>query len=108
MPSTCQIIICRLTILTLKFNFLFRYARWSLGFANPPLEVSGTGQKCTIRALNERGNVLLPGVIEAMNKLLTDNVLEDMQISDGQVDVKVVPPGEVGTFSEEERSRQVR
>ena len=43
-----------------------------------------------------------------MNKLLTDNVLEDMQISDGQVDVKVVPPGEVGTFSEEERSRQVR
>ena len=91
----------------ISFVRLCRYARWSLGFVNPPLEVAGTGQKCTIRALNERGNILLPAVIEAMNKLLSDNILEDVQISDGQVDVKVVPPAEVGSFSEEERSRQV-
>lgn len=87
--------------------FHCRYARWSLGFVNPPLEVAGTGQKCTIRSLNERGNILLPAVIKTMNSLLADNILEDVQISEGQVDVTVVPPSEVGSFSEEERSRQV-
>ncbi len=88
-------------------DFVFRYARWSLGFVNPPLEVSGTGQKCTIRALNDRGHVLLPAVIESMNRLLEENILEGLEITEGQVDVTVVPPSEVGTFSEEDRSRQV-
>jgi anthranilate synthase len=74
---------------------------------NPPLEIAGTGQKCTIKALNERGNILLPAVIDTMNTLLEDSILEDVQISEGQVDVTVVPPGEVGSFSEEERSKQV-
>lgn len=86
---------------------IFRYARWSLGFVNPPLEIAGTGQKCTVKALNERGNILLPAVIDTMNKLLADNILEDVQIIEGQVDVIVMPPGEVGSFSEEERSKQV-
>eukprot|EP00551_Chaetoceros_affinis_P008439 CAMPEP_0203673918 /NCGR_PEP_ID=MMETSP0090-20130426/14382_1 /ASSEMBLY_ACC=CAM_ASM_001088 /TAXON_ID=426623 /ORGANISM="Chaetoceros affinis, Strain CCMP159" /LENGTH=840 /DNA_ID=CAMNT_0050539671 /DNA_START=271 /DNA_END=2793 /DNA_ORIENTATION=+ len=93
-------------LLSSSYEFPGRYARWSLGFVNPPLEVSGTGQKCTIRALNDRGHILLPAVIESMNRLLDESILEDVQISDGQVDVTVVPPSEVGTFSEEDRSRQ--
>ena len=75
---------------------------------NPPLEISGSGQKCTIKALNERGNVLLPAVVQSMNTLLTENILEDVKIGESQVDVTVVPPSEVGSFSEEDRSRQVR
>ncbi len=74
---------------------------------NPPLEISGTGQKCTIRALNERGQILLPAVIQTMNGLKDDEILQEVQIADGQVDVTVVPPPPVGTFSEEDRSRQV-
>jgi anthranilate synthase len=91
-------------------NFLcrsIRYARWSLGFVNPPLEISGTGNKCIIRALNDRGNVLLPAIIGEMNNLLNDNILKDVQVSDGQIDVTVAPIGEIGSFSEEDRSRQV-
>lgn len=84
----------------------FRYARWSLGFVNPPLEIAGKGQDCTIKALNVRGTVLLPAIIKNMEELKADGVLENITISDDKIEVKVVPPAEVGTFSEEDRSRQ--
>lgn len=83
-----------------------RYARWSLGFVNPPIEVAGKGQDCTITALNERGNILLPAIIKSMEQLKDDGILENVSITDGKVDVRVVPASEVGTFSEEDRSRQ--
>ena len=86
----------------------FRYARWSLGFVDPPLEVSGTGNHCKISALNARGQVLLEPVMAAMNKLLADGSLADVTKEGDVIDVTVAPPAEVGTFSEEERSRQVR
>ena len=88
--------------------FCYRYARWSLGFVDPPLEVSGKGQECSIRALNDRGYILLPAVIRAMKGLEEEGVLESLDVSENGVDVKVAPPTEVGTFSEEDRSRQVR
>lgn len=37
---------------------------------------------------------------------MADGILEDVKITDGQVDVTVCPRGEVGSFSEEDRSRQ--
>jgi len=93
-------------LLSSSYEFPGRYARWSLGFVNPPLEVSGKGQDCTIKALNERGQILLPAIIETMELLKADGIIEGVTIADTQVDVKVVPPSEVGTFSEEDRSRQ--
>jgi len=93
-------------LLSSSYEFPGRYARWSLGFVNPPLEVSGRGQHCTIKALNERGHILLPAIIQNMEQLKADGTLEDVSLLDGQVIVKVVPPSEVGSFSEEDRSRQ--
>lgn len=105
-PSTCRF---SLTMVHANiFIFDNRYARWSLGFVDPPLEIAGTGQNCRIRALNERGAVLLSAVVTTMEQLQTDGVLQSMTVSDDQVDVTIVPPAEVGTFSEEDRSRQVR
>jgi hypothetical protein len=107
-------------LLTSSYEFPGRYARWSLGFVDPPLEVSGKADKCTIRALNERGKILLPAIEKAMQMLKEQEILSDVTVfqesasSNGeaplavQIDVTVVPPPEVGTFSEEERSRQVR
>jgi anthranilate synthase len=104
-------------LLTSSYEFPGRYARWSLGFVDPPLEVSGRADKCTIKALNERGRVLMPAIEQAMKTLKQQKILSDLQSyqhangeSGGvtQIDVTVVPPPEVGTFSEEERSRQVR
>jgi len=93
-------------LLSSSYEFPGRYARWSLGFVNPPLEVSGSGQHCTVRALNERGKIILPAIIQTMEKLKADGTLENVSVADGEVVVKVVPPSEVGTFSEEDRSRQ--
>jgi anthranilate synthase len=106
-------------LLTSSYEFPGRYARWSLGFVDPPLEISGRADKCTIRALNERGRVMLPAIEKAMQDLKDQEILSEVKVFQAgsangepaaltQVDVTVVPPPEVGTFSEEERSRQVR
>lgn len=105
-------------LLTSSYEFPGRYARWSLGFVDPPLEVSGKADKCTIKALNDRGRVLMPAIEQAMKTLKQEGILSDIKsfeqkenIGKGgvtQIDVTVVPPAEVGTFSEEQRSRQVR
>ena len=109
-------------LLTSSYEFPGRYARWSLGFVDPPLEISGRDNKCTIRALNHRGKVLMPAIEEVMKNLQKEGVLTDVfmsseNVADGsgdalenassRIDVTVVPPSEVGSFSEEERSRQV-
>mmetsp|Transcript_10414 Transcript_10414/g.22068 ORF Transcript_10414/g.22068 Transcript_10414/m.22068 type:complete len:984 (+) Transcript_10414:256-3207(+) len=109
-------------LLTSSYEFPGRYARWSLGFVDPPLEVSGRENRCTIKALNERGTVILPAVIKAMESLKDSGALESIDVVtcsgddpeeecgvDGtpiRVNVVVVPPAEVGSFSEEDRSRQ--
>ena len=99
-------------LLTSSYEFPGRYARWSLGFVDPPLEVSGRSSECTVRALNARGRVLLPAVQSSLEKLQKEGVLERMDVEKDEngelvrIDVTVVPPPEVGTFSEEDRSRQ--
>lgn len=107
-------------LFTSSYEFPGRYARWSLGFVDPPLEISGkasTGE-CTIRALNQRGQILLPAVEQVLQQLKQDGVLSEVNVFHAspeknglpeamvQVNVQVVPPPAVGTFSEEERSRQ--
>ena len=74
---------------------------------DPPLSVIGTGSHCTISALNNRGKVLLSPILSSMNKLLDDGILSSVNIDGDVISVEVSKAGEVGTFSEEERSRQV-
>lgn len=93
-------------VLTSSYEFPGRYARWSLGFVDPPLEVSGTGNQCMISALNSRGRVLLEAVFDTMNNLLAAGTLSSVIRMGDVIDIRVTPPGEVGTFNEEERSRQ--
>mmetsp|Transcript_1699 Transcript_1699/g.2328 ORF Transcript_1699/g.2328 Transcript_1699/m.2328 type:complete len:959 (+) Transcript_1699:133-3009(+) len=101
-------------LLTSSYEFPGRYARWSLGFVDPPLEIAGRGSHCTIKALNDRGLVLMPAIQKAMETLQSEGTLEkietisgdDAEATPSRIDVTVVPPGAVGTFSEEERSRQ--
>jgi anthranilate synthase len=105
-------------LFTSSYEFPGRYARWSMGFIDPPLEISGRADKCTIRALNARGKILLPAIEAAMQNLKEQGILADLKVfqevtpANGEpasivkIDVTVVPPPEVGTFTEEERSRQ--
>lgn len=101
-------------LLTSSYEFPGRYARWSLGFIDPPLEVVGIGSKCSITALNDRGKVLMPAIHGMIKQLKDDGILKsfDVFMDDGlsslitKIEATVVPPAEVGSFSEEDRSRQ--
>lgn len=103
-------------LLTSSYEFPGRYKRWSMGFVNPPLEISGRESDCKIVALNDRGKIMIPAVIRAMNDLVEQGILESVDLTyengdeDGdvvKVQVKVKAMSEVGSFSEEDRSRQV-
>lgn len=100
-------------LLSSSYEFPGRYARWSLGFSDPPLELSGRGQHCRISALNDRGRVILPAIIKALEALKEENneegaVVKSLTVEEDEkvVSVTVVDPPPVGTFEEEERSKQ--
>ena len=85
-----------------SYEFPGRYARWTMGFVNPPLVLEATGRTFTITALNERGRVLVPPMHAA---LVASDSLSSAE-ADGDAAIRgVVRPIE-GTFAEEERSRQ--
>jgi anthranilate synthase len=50
-------------VLASSYEYPGRYTRWDMGFVDPPLELSSRARDFEIRALNDRGRVLL-GVIE--------------------------------------------
>jgi anthranilate synthase len=43
-----------------SYEYPGRYKRWSLGFVDPPLELTAKGRRFRLAALNARGRVLLP------------------------------------------------
>ena len=69
--------------------------------------MSGAGNKCKITALNSRGRVLLEPVMDAMRKVVEKGTCTEVTQEGDIIHVTVAPPNEVGSFSEEDRSRQV-
>ena len=49
-----------------SYEFPGRYARWTLGFVNPPLRVTGRGREFKVSALNDRGVVLVAAIEAAL------------------------------------------
>ena len=45
-----------------SYEFPGRYARWTMGFVNPPLALEGWGRRFAITALNQRGSALLSAI----------------------------------------------
>ncbi len=56
-------------LLASSFEYPGRYTRWDIGFINPPLQITAAGQKFSIEALNKRGEILLPALIEVVQNL---------------------------------------
>ena len=86
-----------------SYDFPGRYARWTMGFANPPLVLEAWGRRFCVSALNPRGKVLLPPIQLALRGCDALASLEEAE--DGSSLRGVVKPIE-GSFTEEERSRQ--
>jgi anthranilate synthase len=72
-----------------------RYSRWHMAYADPPAEIVATGRRITARALNQRGEVLLP-VLRAAMRRAGHAVDEDT----------VYIPEPVGEVPEEQRTRR--
>jgi anthranilate synthase len=88
-------------LLASTFEYPGRYTRWDMGFVDPPLQVTARGRAVSIRALNDRGRVLLPAVREVLAATPAVTGLQDGQ--DG-LDCRIAESEE--RFPEELRSRQ--
>lgn len=101
-------------LLSSSYEFPGRYARWTLGFNNPPVEIVGKTDTCTFTALNDRGKVLLPAIQRCMEQyeerqpgviksLVIDN--EDDLLGVSSIEVKINMDKDK-VFEEEDRSKQ--
>jgi anthranilate synthase len=72
-----------------------RYSRWVMAYADPCAEIIATGRRIAARALNDRGQVLLPVIRAAMARA--------GELADSDI---VVIPEPDREFTEEERSRR--
>jgi anthranilate synthase len=84
-----------------SYEYPGRYKRWSIGFKNPPLELSTRGKSFTIQAHNERGMIILRHLEECLRRQqeLLGITLEGNQLR-GSVAVSAQ------AFAEEDRSKQ--
>ena len=84
-----------------SYEYPGRYKRWAVGFVNPPLELTTHDRNFTLKALNERGRVLLPYLAKrlGMHPQLQEVSLEDDLLA-GSIEQTTQ------FFTEEERSKQ--
>lgn len=88
-------------LLSSAYEYPGRYKRWSLGFVNPPLEITTIGRVFTLTALNARGKLLLRFARPALEK---HPHLTALSVAEDRIDGAVIPlPLK---FAEEERSQQ--
>ena len=88
-------------LLASSFEYPGRYARWTIGLVDPPLQIVSRGRSLSITALNDRGRVLLPALRPSLDSL---DAVAGLEVSDVRMDVEVKPPAE--RVTEEDRSRQ--
>lgn len=88
-------------LLASSFEYPGRYTRWDIGFVDPPLEITAKDRAMTVRALNERGRVLLGFVAPAIAAM---EEVDGLTESADRLDFHV--PAAAGVFTEEQRSRQ--
>ncbi|MFG2089013.1 MULTISPECIES: anthranilate synthase component I [unclassified Spirillospora] len=86
-------------VLSSGMEYPGRYSRWHMAYVDPCLEIVARGRTAAVRALNERGRVVLPAIAAVLRG--TGEVRAD---EPGLFEV-FVPPADA-FFTEEERSRQ--
>jgi anthranilate synthase len=86
-------------VLSSGMEYPGRYSRWAFGYVDPSVELVARGRSISARALNARGEVLMPIIAAAMRG--TGQITVD---EPGRIEIFVPQSNEV--FTEEERSRQ--
>ena len=95
-------------LLSSSYEYPGRYTRWDMGFTDPPLVITSRAQDVSVRALNERGTVLLEPIHKALAALGAAagvvDLRHDLSNRGGEVACTIERPDR--RFAEEERSRQ--
>jgi anthranilate synthase len=93
-------------VLSSGMEYPGRYSRWHLAYVNPCAELVAHGRRISARALNGRGEVLLP-VLGAALLRVGEPVPAAGPGEDGRaVEVAAVVPQDAGVLAEEDRSRR--
>jgi anthranilate synthase len=88
-------------LLTSNYEYPGRYKKWAIGFVNPPLEISTREDTFSIKALNQRGLILIAYLGDRLAKCAALEITDrDSELITGFVR----PTTQV--FTEEERSKQ--
>jgi anthranilate synthase len=88
-------------VLSSGMEYPGRYSRWHLAYVNPCAELVARGRRISARALNARGEVLLPVLGAALLR-----VGEPVAAGRAAGEVEVVIPEPAGVRAEEDRSRR--
>ncbi|HSR25275.1 MAG TPA: anthranilate synthase component I, partial [Candidatus Eisenbacteria bacterium] len=88
-------------LLASTYEYPGRYTRWDMGFIDPPIELVSRGRAFTVAALNERGAVLLPALLDRLGRCAA---IESIDGDQARIEGRIRPPSR--RFPEEERSRQ--
>lgn len=83
------------------YSYPERYSRWEIAFTNPPIEIRCKERNFNIRALNNRGEILLKLISEQLKRL---EYIETFENSSIHISGLVHETDKF--FSEEERSKQ--
>lgn len=89
-------------LLASSFEFPGRYTRWDIGFVNPPLQIVGRGENLEIKALNIRGEIILPEIYRALQSC---SAVENLEAEQKIICVSLTTGDE--EFTEELRSRKI-
>ena len=94
-------------VLSSGMEYPGRYSRWHLAYVNPCAEIVARGRRISARALNARGEVLLP-VLGAALMRAGERAPAAGPDAGGRAaaEVAVVVPEPVGVLAEEDRSRR--
>lgn len=99
-------------LLASSYEFPGRYARWTIGFIDPPLKIESRGLNFKVKALNARGEVLLEVIQDALERPDSSLALASLERTghpageDGGTVLSGQVPKSDEYFPEEERSRQ--
>ncbi len=91
-----------------SYEFPARYARWTVGFFDPPIMLTGKGNQFQVTALNDRGKVLLPAFLKAVTALRNkEKGLLVMIDDEAGVITGTMTRDPNAVFAEVDRSRQL-
>lgn len=88
-------------LLASSYEYPGRYTRWDMGFVDPPLEMMSRDREFQITALNTRGAVLIPKLVETLEAL---DAIESLTPASNRIAGVIRKSSE--RFPEELRSRQ--